>query len=202
VEILMIANALNAPLLGAAAGGVTIKRAATPTRKGDTCVTSPGWRLSPAYDAASSTSQELSAWHPRLASADAEVLPNRDKIVARARSLYRNSGWAQGGIDKRVDAVVGPRIWFRAKPDFAAMGQSAEWASDWARKVESLFRLWGTSVRFLCDVERHDQFGGLVRLAYQHYVLDGEACAALYFKERGCPRDLHPDHRPRPAQQS
>jgi lambda family phage portal protein len=178
---------------------LTISRAG-PVKRGSSDVCNrPGVVLSTnAYDAASSTSQELSAWHPRLRSADAEILASRGKIVARSRDLYRNSGWAQGGIDKRVDAVVGPRIWLRAKPDFAAMGQTAEWAADWARKAESMFRLWGSSVRFLCDVERHHHFGGLVRLAYYHYILDGEACAAVYFKERGgilatCIQIIDPD---------
>lgn len=192
---------LSAPLL-AQPTALTITRAA-PSKQGadissgfDRPAGSP--LFAPAYEAASGSSQELSAWHPRLSSADAEILRSRNKIVARSRDLYRNSGWAQGGVDKRVDAVVGPKIWLRAKPDFAAMGQTAEWASGWAMQWESLFRLWGNSVRFLCDVERHNHFGGLVRLAYHHYVLDGEACAAIYFKERGgtlatCVQIIDPD---------
>lgn len=137
------------------------------------------------YDAASFGTQELSAWHPRLASADAEVLPSRDRIVARSRALDRNNGWARGGVDKRVDAVVGAKTWLKAKPDFAAMGMSAQWADEWSLRTEALFRVWANSPRFLCDVERHHHFGGLVRLAYTHYVIDGEAAAPLYFLDRG-----------------
>jgi lambda family phage portal protein len=177
---------LSAPLLGQSTA-VTITRAKAEDVPSTGIERRVSPYFSPAYDAASSSSQELSAWHPRQASADAEILGSRNKIVARSRALYRNSGWAMGGVDKRVDAVVGPRIWLRAKPDFAAMGQSAEWAARWAMQVESMFRLWGTSVRFLCDVERHDHFGGLVRLSYYHYVLDGEALISIQFRERGGP---------------
>jgi lambda family phage portal protein len=141
---------------------------------------------SPAYTAGAYGTQELSAWHPRLASADSEVLPVRDKIVARSRNLRNNNGWADGGVEKRTDAVVGANTWLRAKPDFAAMGLSAEWAAEFAMRVESLFRTWANSSRFLCDVERHHHFGGLVRLAYQHYIIDGEATAPImWLPERG-----------------
>lgn len=139
---------------------------------------------SPAYQAGG-FSQELSGFNPQLRSADAEVIPSRERIVARSRDIDRNNGLIAGGIDRRVDAVVGSRIWLKCKPDFAAMGMSAEWADAWSLKVESLFRVWGNSSRFLCDVERHHQFGGLVQLAYRHYVIDGSACAPIYFIERG-----------------
>lgn len=137
-----------------------------------------------AYVAAGS-SQELAGFYPGLRSADAEVMPARDRIVARSRDIDRNNGLIAGGIDRRVDAVVGSRIWLKCKPDFAAMGMSAEWADAWALRVESLFRIWANSSRFLCDVERHHQFGGLVQLAYRHYVVDGSACAPIYFLDRG-----------------
>jgi lambda family phage portal protein len=191
-------SVLTSPLLGGGTA-MTITRAA-PQKRGDASngIVRPLQLFTGAYEAASSSSQELSGWHPKTMSADAEILPSRQKITNRARDLYRNSSWVQGGVDKRVDSVVGPKIWFRSKPDFAAMGQTAEWAADWARKAESIFRLWGNSSRKLCDVERHDNFGGLVRLAYYHWVVDGEAAAALYFKERGgilatCVQVIDPD---------
>jgi lambda family phage portal protein len=137
-----------------------------------------------AYHAAGS-SQELSGFHPMLRSSDAETMPSRDKIVARSRDIDRNNGVIAGGIDRRVDAVVGANIWLKCKPDFAAMGQTAEWADQWSIQVESLFRVWANSSRFLCDVERNMHFGGMVRLAYYHYVREGKACAPIYFLDRG-----------------
>lgn len=134
-----------------------------------------------AYTAGSGTKQELAHWNPSLRSPDREVLPARNRVVARSRDLDRNNGWTQGGINKRVEAVVGANIRLRYKPDFAAMGQSAEWAAEFARQVESLWRGWANDPRMLCDVERHSQFGGLVMLAYRHYLIDGEAAAPIMF---------------------
>jgi lambda family phage portal protein len=140
----------------------------------------------PAYHAAGYGSQELSGFHPSLRSPDSEVLPGRDKIVARSRDLDRNNGWAQGGFERRGDAVVGPNLRLRCRPDFEAMGMGpdgAEWADTWARQVEALWRVTTNDPRFLFDVERHQHFGGQMRLAYQHYALDGEAAAAIYMIE-------------------
>jgi len=172
---------------GAPAGTVTTTISAVPRVRGSSAVPTLG---AFPYHAASYGSNELAGWHPRSRSPDAEVLPSRDKVVARARDLDRNNGWANGGITRRTDAVIGANIRLRAKPDWRAMGMSDEdgpiWADDFGRTVESLWRCWDRDPRMLCDVERHHQFGGLVRLAYQHYVIDGEAGAPIYFiQDRG-----------------
>jgi lambda family phage portal protein len=134
---------------------------------------------------AGGSSQELAGFYPALRSADSEVMQSRDRIVARTRDIDRNNGLIAGGIDRRVDAVIGSNIRLKLKPNFAAIGMSAEWAAAWAKQVESLFRIWANSTRFLCDVERHHQFGGMIQLAYRHYVTDGSACAAVMMIERG-----------------
>lgn len=134
-----------------------------------------------AYHAGSSGSQELAGWHPHLRSPDAEVLPARNKVVARSRDLDRNNGWIQGAVNKKADAIVGSNIRLRARPDFAAMGMSAEWADEWALKVEALWRVWANDPRMTCDVERQSGFGPMVRVAYMHWLLDGEAALAVYF---------------------
>jgi len=170
-------NALTSVKAGGVAGAVTTRVAAPRQMSYSLGLTSPSYH-------AGGASQELSGFNPISRSADAEVLPSRDKIVSRSRDIDRNNGLINGGIDRRVDAVVGSNIWLKCKPDFAAMGMSAEWADEWSIKTESLFRVWGKSSRFLCDVERHHQWGGLVQLAYRHFVLDGSACAPIYFLDR------------------
>lgn len=138
-----------------------------------------------AYDAGRSDSRELSSWQPSLSSPDAEILGSRDKIAARSRDMDRNNAYAHGGIDTRADAVVGVKIRLEARPDFEAMGRTPDWAESWSVKTEAEFRTWANDSRNLCDLERHFQFGGLVRMAYRHWVTDGEACAALYDVDRG-----------------
>lgn len=151
-------------------------------RRGQNASISYGSR---AYEAGRNDSRDMGSWQPPLASPDAEILYSRDKITARARDMDRNSAWFHGGVDMRTDAVIGAKIRLEARPDFEAMGRTAEWAEEWAVKTEARFRSWANDSRCLCDVERHLQFGGLARLAYTHYVIDGEACAAIYDLDRG-----------------
>lgn len=54
----------------------------------------------PAYQAADPFSQELAGWHPGLGSADSDLIANRDEIVARARDLARNNGWASSAVTR------------------------------------------------------------------------------------------------------
>jgi len=140
-----------------------------------------------AYDAARNDTREMAGFQPQLSSPDAEMLGGRDKITARVRDMDRNNAWFNGGINTRTDAIVGAKIRLEAKPDFEAMGKSPEWAEQWATKVEAEFRIWANDARFLCDVERDFQFGGLVRLAYLQFAREGEACAAIYDLDRGGP---------------
>lgn len=138
-----------------------------------------------AYEAGSSTSRELAGWNTSIRSPDNEILPSRDTIVSRSRDLLRNNGWASGGIDRKADAVIGAQIRLEARPDYEAMNLTPEWSDEWSRIVEAKWRSYANDSRMLCDVERHYQFGGLVRLAYLHYLSDGDACAPIYWLDRG-----------------
>jgi lambda family phage portal protein len=168
---------------GLATGGISVSFGGPPRSKALTSIGSAGIGLT-AYHAGSTGTQELAGWHPSLRSPDAEVLPTRDKIVARSRDLDRNNGWVQGAINKKADAIVGSNIRLRARPDFAAMGMSAEWADEFSTQAEALFRVWANDSRFLCDVELQQHFGGMARTAYIHWSIDGEAALALYMIDR------------------
>lgn len=138
-----------------------------------------------AYEAGRSDTRELASWQPSIASPDAEQLTSFEKIRARVRDMDRNNGWLSGGIDTRTDAVVGAKIRLEARPDFEAMGRSADWAETWANRAEAEFRIWANDSRMLCDVERDFQFGGLVRLAYIQFATAGETAAVVYNLDRG-----------------
>lgn len=134
-----------------------------------------------AYDAARSETQELVGWNPALSAAADEVLGGRDRVTARARDLVRNNSWAAGGLDKRVDAVVGADMWLSLKPMWRALGQTQEWAATWASDVEMKFKMWAEDPTFTCDVERALTWGGMIRLAYSHWVVDAESLAVIYY---------------------
>jgi lambda family phage portal protein len=138
-----------------------------------------------AYDAARSDTRELQSWQPSLSSGDSEALGGAEMIRKRARDMDRNNGWLNGGLDTRTDAVIGAKIRLEARPDFEAMGRTPEWAEAWAVKAEAEFRIWANDARFLCDVERDFQFGGLVRLAYLQFAREGETAAIIYDLPRG-----------------
>ncbi len=129
------------------------------------------------YTGADQTSQELASWGPLLKSADGDYLPNRDTIVARSRDLYRNSGWAAGAVSRHLNSVIGAGFRLSVKPDYAALGLTPEWADEFAKEVEGLWRLAAEDPDCYLDAARQDSFNGLLGLAYRHYLIDGEALA-------------------------
>lgn len=137
------------------------------------------------YDAARHDTPETAGWNTNRLETDSEMLGAKGEIASRARDLDRNDGFIYGGVDRRVEAVVGAKIRLEARPAYDVMGRSADWADDWATATEAQFRVWANDPRCLCDAERVSQFGGLVRIAYYDYMLDGEACAEILDLNRG-----------------
>ncbi|KAA5603024.1 phage portal protein [Roseospira marina] len=138
-----------------------------------------------AYQAADPISQDLAGWAPALGSADADLLPERVDIVARIRDLVRNNGWASGAVRRELDTVIGAGLRLSSKPDYRALGLSADWAAEWSDQVEAQFRLWADDPARWCDATRHYTLGGLFGMAYRHYVIDGDALAVLQWRDHG-----------------
>ena len=136
-----------------------------------------GWRTS--YQASDPISQDLAGWWPATNSADFDLLPERERITARIRDLVRNNGWASGIVSTEIDNVIGSDLRLSAKPDWRALGQDAEWAHDWGTQAEALWRGFANDPGLYCDAARHSTMGGLFGLAYRHYVVDGDATAAM-----------------------
>jgi len=146
---------------------------------------------SPAYDAANRTSQTFAAWQPYLWSADSELNPYRDTIVARARDLVRNDGWASGAVTRILDNAVGANFRPIAKPDWRFLARETgcafdhEWAKDFGRAVDSHWRSWADDPGNYCDAGRNLTFGGMMRVAFRHELVDGDSLALMpVIKER------------------
>lgn len=137
----------------------------------------PGARLpgGSGYVAGGDASDAMVMFHPPIRSADGEALPDRDRIVARARDLVRNNGWAAGGIAKEVDAVVGSRFRPLMKPDWMALGLDAVWAAEFKAQVEARWRSYAEDPRKLCDLTRAQTCGQMFALAYRNYLIEGDA---------------------------
>lgn len=102
-----------------------------------------------AYLGASLRDRSVSAWRAFRQSADAEILPEQDQLVSRARELDRNSGIARGGIQTIIDNVVGAGLRLNPRPNYQLLGKSKEWADEWSRNVRSHWLTWAETTA--CD---------------------------------------------------
>lgn len=137
------------------------------------------------YDAASVTRQDIGMWRAYLASHDADFLPNRNDIVARARDLVRNDPAASAAVTRAADLVVGNRWLLAAKPDAEALGIDRAANRRLARQMEAAFRKWADDPRKFCDRKRRQTFAGMLTLmARQIAGPEGEALGVLGFKTR------------------
>jgi lambda family phage portal protein len=147
----------------------------------------------PPYDAADLYGQHTAAWSPMLWSPDGELNMYRDRIVSRVRDLVRNDGWASGAVTRILDNVIGPLIRPVPQPDYkllaAATGIKAfdhKWSKDYSRTIDALWRSWAVDdMGHYCDAARNNTFSKLMRIAFRHKLVDGDALAVmLWMKDR------------------
>ncbi len=135
------------------------------------------------HKAASQTLREIASWLPGRGSADSDLLPELDTIVARSRDLTRNHGIAAGAMQTLSDNIVGTGFRLSAKPDYKALGKTKEWEEEWQAHVESLWRSW--SETFECDAAKSLTFHGLTTQVFKSCLINGEALAIpLWLKDR------------------
>ena len=135
------------------------------------------------HKAASHTLREIATWQPGRGSADSDLLPELNTMVARSRDLARNHGIAAGAMQTLADNIVGTGFRLSAKPDYKALGKTKEWEEEWQVKVESLWRSWAET--FNCDVAKKLNFHGLTTQIFKSCLINGEALALpLWLKDR------------------
>lgn len=136
-------------------------------------------------DASRKDLSEFSGWSPSLRFAGTTNPGEWDTITGRARNLDENNGWVNGGLDRRVEAVIGVNIRLSAQPVYELLGQDYQWRMEWTSGVQARFRVWGNDIERRCDARKRLSFGALAKLAYLSYVRDGEACAEVRDSKRG-----------------
>ncbi|HBU8230926.1 TPA: phage portal protein [Morganella morganii] len=141
------------------------------------------------YDAADSFSDQMANWQPTLWSPDNEINIYRDRIVSRMRDLARNDGWASGSITRVLDNAVGACYRPVFKPDYRMLRQltgnkafDAVWAAEYSRFITAHWRSWANDKGRYCDVERKQTVSQMLRLAFRHKLLDGDALAVLQYR--------------------
>ncbi|UUV43203.1 portal protein [Rhodobacter phage RcCWillis] len=131
------------------------------------------------HDAASVVDQ-LANWTPAIRSADAEILPEKGRLDARARDTLRNDAYVAGGATLHKDNIVGARYLLNARPMTKIIfgKEDPVWETDFQEEVETLFTLWAESPLNWCDAQRVNTLTDMVRLAVGSHTATGEVLAS------------------------
>lgn len=133
--------------------------------------------FSGAYDGAAVFDKQIATWSPPLQSADADILPDKSMLDARARDLGRNDAFVAGGEQLHKDAIVGHMYMLNAKPNVTILGWTDEQAEAFQTEVESKFQVWAESPHNWVDARRKSDLTALIRLAVGVFVYGGEVLA-------------------------
>jgi lambda family phage portal protein len=140
------------------------------------------------YDAADRQGDHMASWNPYLGSPDGDLNMYRDTIVSRVRDLVRNDGWASGAVTRTLDNVIGANFRPIFKPDWQALAAQTGikefdhvWADEFGSALEAGYRLWSTDVGRYCDTQRQQTIPQMLRLAFRHKLVDGDALGVLHW---------------------
>lgn len=140
------------------------------------------------FEGASHINRELAMWQPPLRSADAEIIPDKDSLDARALDLQRNDGYIHGAIQGHKDSIVGGFYRLNSKPNFKHLGLDEVWAEEFQEFIESKFSLASESPDNWFDASGQLTFSEMVRLAIGVSMMSGEALStAEWIRESNRP---------------
>ncbi|MER9522505.1 phage portal protein [Mesorhizobium sp. M0292] len=141
-----------------------------------------------AYDGADKMNR-LAAWQPALRSADADLLPLKDDLDARALDTVRNDAYVAGGSSIRKDSIVGTRFLLNAKPETKILfgKEDDKWESEAQEEIETKFTLWAESDQCWPDARRTKTLTDIVRLAIGVHLTNGESLQSAEWFDDGRP---------------
>jgi lambda family phage portal protein len=117
----------------------------------------------------------MGGWNPAAGSADADLLPELETLLARSRDMARNNGLAAGATQTLKDNIIGAILRLSAKPDWRLLGWTPERAREWSNLTEAKFRTWADTTE--CDASREQTLHGLTLQALGGTLLNGDALA-------------------------
>jgi capsid protein len=134
------------------------------------------------YEAAQYSPQRASLFSG-IQDADQDVDKwSRERVLEKARYLYRNSPFIHGLVERLVTYVVGTGLY----PSPSTSDQT------WNKKASAVFRSWS---RF-CELEGLSTFSQYQRKAFRAKLVDGEAFTSLTYGSSGRNRvQLFESHR-------
>lgn len=136
-------------------------------------------------DAARHDLSEFSGWRPGIRFAGTTRGRDWDTITGRARHLDENNGWINGGLDRRVESVIGANIRLSAQPRHVLLNRDYAWRMKWTADVQERWGVWANDIEHRNDAKQRLSFGAQAKLAYLTYTRDGEIGAELRDSERG-----------------
>jgi capsid protein len=82
-----------------------------------------------------------------LRSADADIVPDKPTLDARARDMLRNDAYVQGGANLHKDNIVGAQFLLNARPATRVLfGKEDDvWEEEFQEEVEELWELFADS---------------------------------------------------------
>lgn len=117
----------------------------------------------------------------RGASADAETLPDLEKLRSASRAMARDDAHTASAVRVLEENIVGTGLVPRSRPDPELCGMTLEECAAWAKACENAWRVWYERA----DSTEHGTFYDLQGLVLQHLVVDGEALGHLVVDDDG-----------------
>lgn len=126
--------------------------------------------------------QALDGWNVGQTSADAYWLRDRDDFVAKTRDLLAREPWAQGGVERKLDMLVGAGWRPSIKPDAAVLGITQEQAAALGSSLERNYRTWADDPLCRCDVEETLNASWLMHMAVMEHTITGDGLGVVRWK--------------------
>lgn len=120
----------------------------------------------------------FAGWNPALRDQREDVRAGYWRAAARTVDAIHNSGWLSGAVDQAIASTIGTGLQLASRPDFEALGWTADKASEWARLVERRWEAWA-SCPAECDAGGRMTMGQIQAAVLRSYYGYGEAIAAL-----------------------
>jgi lambda family phage portal protein len=136
-------------------------------------------------DASRHDLSEFSGWRPNVRFAGTTTSGDMNTIIGRARDLDENNGWINGGLDRRVESVIGGNIRLSAQPVHELLNRDFEWRMGWTADVQARWKVWANDIERRNDARKRLTFGAQAKLAYLSYSRDGEIAAEIRDSKRG-----------------
>ena len=138
---------------------------------------------------ASFAKKSLLGWLSGGASADEDIVDNRETLCARSRDLFMGSPLATGAIKTVRTNVIGSGLMLNAQIDYKYLGMTEDEAREWEENTEREWRLWAETVD--CDAERKQTFYQLQSLVLMSALMSGDVFVTLpIIKRPGSVYDL------------